>query len=530
MNASSRREFLADVGRGMFVATLGPMVAYDLGLSSSFAAGLDAEPARLTFGSLEPLVGFLQDTPPDKLLPEAVKRLQSGTDLKQLTAAAALANARSFGGEHYRGYHTFMALTPAYQIAQECRDATKPLAVLKVLYRNSDFIQTVNGQEVLHPLEPLPEAISSDAGTLLREAYNQQDADRADRIFAAMSQGSLDDAFNDLLQYNVDDHAGVHETVLVWRAWGLLDFTGREHAQTLLRQSVRQCIGHAKSTEKRPPDARIALLARLLDEHHLPESAKQNRTGDDAWVAELCETILSTNASQAADAVAGALAEGFSIEHVGEAISMAANQLVLRQVASWEGVRGTRAHGDSPGVHASDAVNAWRNIARVSNHRNAVAAMILAAYFAADSHYPTDGRMPKGHEKVPFPRPEQVAEIRSSEPSELLTELDRAIRNNDQFCACAIVEKYGQTKLGPQPVFDLLRRYTISEDGRLHGEKYYRTVTEEFATTRPAFRWSQLTALARVTASAYGYTLDDVRTEHHAPGYEEACRLLGVTA
>jgi hypothetical protein len=31
-----------------------------------------------------------------------------------------------------------------------------------------------------------------------------------------------------------------------------------------------------------------------------------------------------------------------------------------------------------------------------------------------------------------------------------------------------------------------------------------------------------------VTASAYGYTLDDGRTEHHAPGYEEACGLLGA--
>ncbi len=529
MSASSRREFLADVGRGMFVATLGPMVAYDLGLSSGFAAELDSESARLTFGALEPLVGFLQDTPPDKLLPEAVKRLQSGTDLKQLTAAAALANARSFGGEHYRGYHTFMALTPAYQIAQECRDATKPLAVLKVLYRNSDFIQTVGGQEMLHPIEPLPEAISSDAGSLLRDAYNQSDITRADRIFASMSQQPLDEAFNDLLEYNVDDHAGVHETVLVWRAWNLLDFTGREHAHTLLRQSVRQCIGQNKNSANRPPDARIALLARLLDEHHLPESAKNNRTGDDAWVTELCETILSSNASQAADAVAGALAEGFSIEHIGEAISLAANQLVLRQVANWEGVRGTRAHGDSPGVHASDAVNAWRNIARVSNHRNAVAAMILAGYFVADSHFATDGKYPKGHDAVPFPRPEQVAEIRSSEPSELLPELDRAIRNNDQFRACAIVEKYGEAKAGPQQVFDLLRRYAISEDGRLHGEKYYRTASEEFATTRPAFRWRQLTALARVTASAYGYTLDDARTEHHAPGYEEACRLLGVT-
>jgi len=42
-------------------------------------------------------------------------------------------------------------------------------------------------------------------------------------------------------------------------------------------------------------------------------------------------------------------------------------------------------------------------------------------------------------------------------------------------------------------------------------------VTEEFASTRPVFRWRQLTALARVTASEYG---------RPAPGMAEARELL----
>jgi hypothetical protein len=68
-------------------------------------------------------------------------------------------------------------------------------------------------------------------------------------------------------------------------------------------------------------------------------------------------------------------------------------------------------------------------------------------------------------------------------------------------------------------VFDLLLKYACSEDGALHAEKYYRTVSEEFATMRPAFRWRELVALARVTASEYG---------EPAPGYADACRLLKV--
>jgi hypothetical protein len=53
----------------------------------------------------------------------------------------------------------------------------------------------------------------------------------------------------------------------------------------------------------------------------------------------------------------------------------------------------------------------------------------------------------------------------------------------------------------------------------LHAEKFYRTVTEEFNATRPAFRWRQLVALARVTASEYG---------RPAAGMAEARAVLGV--
>ena len=60
-------------------------------------------------------------------------------------------------------------------------------------------------------------------------------------------------------------------------------------------------------------------------------------------------------------------------------------------------------------------------------------------------------------------------------------------------------------------------KYAVSEDGALHAEKYYQTVTEEFTTGRPNVRWRHLIGLARVTASEFGWP---------APGHEDALRLL----
>ena len=56
----TRREFLGAVGQGMIVASVGASLASDLGIASAFG---DEAPQRLNFGSLEPLVALMQETP-----------------------------------------------------------------------------------------------------------------------------------------------------------------------------------------------------------------------------------------------------------------------------------------------------------------------------------------------------------------------------------------------------------------------------------------------------------------------------------
>ena len=142
MNSTpTRREFLADVGRGMLIATVGSSLASDLGLAPAFAADGPAATNGLSFGDLEPLVCLMQETPAAKLLPKLTAQLKAGTDLKRLVAAGALANARTFGGEDYIGFHTLMALGPALYMARELNGPLQPLPVFKVLYRNTNRIQ-----------------------------------------------------------------------------------------------------------------------------------------------------------------------------------------------------------------------------------------------------------------------------------------------------------------------------------------------------------------------------------------------------
>src|SRR3954451_3060338 len=143
MATTNRRAFLESVGCGMLVAGLGPSLVQELGFSTAFAAeGSDA----LSFGPYDALVDLMQSTSPDKLQPILIDKLTSGqTDLKQLMAAGALANAEAFGGEDYAGFHTAMAMLPAINMLNLLPSERQPLPVLKVIYRNSAQIQALGG-------------------------------------------------------------------------------------------------------------------------------------------------------------------------------------------------------------------------------------------------------------------------------------------------------------------------------------------------------------------------------------------------
>jgi hypothetical protein len=519
MELGTRRDFLCDVGKGMLTASVGVALASDLGLSPAHAEGIEKP---LAFGKLEPLVDLMQERSAEQLLPIVVDRLAHGASLHEVVAAAALANARTFGGEDYVGFHAFMALMPAYEMSKETEAHRRALPVLKVLYRSTNQIQTKGGRksEILHPVEAIPVPAPMTGREALLEASHQQQVDRAEGLFAGMAAHSASSAFNDL-QALVQDDTDVHRVVLAYRAWDLLGLTGKEHAHTTLRQSVRYCVTGEKNriAHGYPEPGIRAVLPKVLDKYRLIERNPGSREADDAWILSFCDTLLNSNPAQAADAVGGALAEGFSLRAVGEALSLAATQQVLRdpgRTVAYPGKPIGSVHGDSVGVHASDSMGAWRNIAAVSEPRNALAGLVVAGYHLAYANNRLDWK-----HLLPYPHSEHRAQVTGQNAPALLQDLEGAIRENNQARAAALVSRYGELGHPHRPVFDLLRRYATSEDGALHAEKYYKTVSDEFGRSRSATRWQHVTALARVTASEYGKRAD---------GYEQACQLLGVTA
>jgi hypothetical protein len=518
LNPRSRRQFLGDVGKGMLIAAIGPTLACDLGLAKE----QDAAGEALSFGGMEELVCLLQETPIGKLNALLVEKIRGGTDLKTLTAAGALANARSFGGEDYVGFHTMMALGPAYRMSQALPEALQPLPVMKVLYRNTTRIQEHGGRkaEVLHAInagDALPAPLDGDA---LRSAVRAKDVNLAERVLAGIAQRGADDAFNAVL-VAVEDETEVHRVVLPYRAWDMLDLVGREQATTMLRQSVRYCVNAEGWSGSSRPNGPRQVLPAVMEKYKLLDMTPGAKPGDDQFVEKLSQAIFSLTPQQAAEAAASALAEGFAPDVVGEAVCLAANQLILRDIGRTARDEVANkplgsVHGDSIGVHACDSANAWRNMARAANSRNSFACLILGAYQVALDRVNRGGDFLNWQ---PLPLKSHLDGIKSREASELLGQLEDAIRGNLQAHAAAIAQRYGEAGHPSRPAFDLMLKYAVSEDGSLHAEKFYRTTTDEFANTRPALRWRQAVALARVTASEFG---------RPAAGMAEARELLKV--
>jgi len=519
MTPSNRRAFLSDVGRGMLAAGLGTSLATDLGFSTTFAA---EGSAAVPLGAHTRLVELMRETPAEKLQPLlAAKLLKGETNLKDLVAAGALSNAVTFGGCDYVGFHTAMAMLPSLEMSALLPSARRPLPVLKVLYRNAQQIQNVGGasQTTLHALDAIEaaeHATEHDLGEQIRDACRKVDVNLGENLLATVGDSPLE-AFN-ALQPAMQDDLNVHRFVFAHRTYGLVGLLGKEYSYSLLRQCVRFCANHEQSRieHNRPESPIRALVPRLLDKYKLAGKTLGKRDPGDAAVDALSLAIYQGPREEAAEAAAAALAEGIDPEVVGEAISLASNLYVLRQGADkW------RTHGDSAGVHSSDATNAWRNMARVAESRHAVSGLIVAAYHAGVQSAP--------FQTPAYPTDEHRALVNISDAAGLLAETEDAIRHNDQGRATAAIQIYGERGYAVDPVFQLMLKYAVSEDGRLHGEKYYQTVREEYRTTRAAFRWRQIVGLARVTTSAYGYNRED-ELGFRAAGYEEACKLLGVEA
>jgi len=512
MGSYNRREFLGKVGVGMLASAGAWVVASEFDLLGIAYAG---ESDRLDLGKLEALVSLIQETSADGLMSKLKTRLDAGTALPTLATAAALANARTFGGQDYTGYHCFMAIVPALAMSRRLSGNRAALPLFKVLHRNARRIQEQGGRrdEVLRRVEPAGSPVDDARARLLAAGRNGEFASAEATFARVLARGPR--AAYDSIQPLVRDNIDVHQVVLAYRSYDMLRLAGEENADVLLRQVLRQCIDRDENRRRqgrKAPSIRT-LLPQLIDTHGLDRTIASTKRLALPELEELAQLIFSAGRDEAAGHVAAQLAAGVSRDDIGEALSLAAVRLLLHDPGRSSGSKGKpkgSVHGASVGLHAADSANAWRGIAEQTDASNANACLVTAAWHAAGQSGRMDGSKP--HHA-------SARESAASVPAgELLGAIEEALRGGDQRRSCALAERYGELGRDPEALISVLIEPATIFDGALHHEKYFHTATVEFARTRPAARWAHLIALTRVMASGYGI---------EAQGFEPARRVLG---
>ena len=513
MATYDRRTFLGKVGTGMLVSAGGLAVVNEFDLLGFVYAN---ETDRLEFGNLEPLVSLMQETSADALIPKLKAEMDGGTDLRTLAAAAALANARAFGGTDYTGYHCFMAIVPALAMAGQLSGNAAALPLFKVLHRNSRQIEAGGGRhrDSLKPVEPAA-STEGEIRSRLLAAGRKGAFDSAEAMFANVAAKAPEAAFH-AIQPLVRDNIDVHQVVLAYRSWDMLRLTGEENAHVLLRQALRHCIDRDEGRRARGRSAPAirTLLPELTEAHGLNRPKKSTRRLEREQLHELAQFIFSSGRDEAARRVAAELGGGVSREDIGEALSLASVRLLLHDPGRSYGEKGKpegSVHGASVGLHASDSANAWRGIADATGAVDANACLVTAAWHTAGQSRRMDTSEPY-HARARAVAAEVPAD-------KLLGANDEAIRGGDQPLSCALAERYGELDGDPSALVSLLVKPATRFDGALHHEKFFHTATVEFGRTRPDFRFEHLVALTRVMASGYGF---------EAEGLELSRRVLGV--
>ena len=214
-------------------------------------------------------------------------------------------------------------------MACELPEAQRALPVLKVLYRNTNHIQQMGGPEPRG-------APSCRAGRHRGRRGGSPapgDAPAGHGGGRAGLRGDRSRAARPGLQRPPARRPGLYRRPsrrARLRSWALLDFTGKEYAHTLLRQSVRFCVTRRATLQRNHVEealpgapAQTARARGLASRDPGGPSAGRRLDREDE------PDDLYLRRDQAAEAVAEALADGIAPESIGEAISLAANQLVL---------------------------------------------------------------------------------------------------------------------------------------------------------------------------------------------------------
>ena len=476
-------------------------------------------PQRVRYSdAIEPLVQFIEDTPPSEILDRTLEKLRAGVTTQTMLTASALAVTRSTdmpAGHHGGPLHPLAGLYAISKTVERLEGEQRFVPVLQhVALTNKHVHHPAMGPFAL--LEFAPEDAGGVEGTkaAFLAAVGRGEYHKADHLFLWLwDHAPRIEAFDLLLSVAIpknfnDDHYFMFPGT-VWRAFreGILD---EAYFSVVMRQVVR-FVTRSPVAPPNPIPSPLPQIEALIEEHQLLNRILRQRSGEDetAAIGELGEAIASVDVfADIPVLMAKALAGGLSLEGGGEALSIGAAGLFLRSLG-----------GNPMDVHLHTSVNLRRYLLRLDGISPKNKLMLLLTWHVGPEIRSTAMRM------EPYPQPDMaaVAALPARTQEELLDAIKHSIYNQPptdwstisnlgQMRAVPEVKEtvnlatqYMKSGYDPQAFIARLAEIVCHDNfTEMHAFKHHQSIVEEFHATHEPWRWMHLVCGAQAAAISFG--------------------------
>jgi len=503
-------------------------------------------PERVHFSdAIEPLVRFIEETPPAEILDRTLDKLRAGVPTKTMLTASALAVTRSADlppGHHGGPLHPLAGMYAISKLSERMEGEDRFLPVLQhVALANKHINDPATGPYQLLEFAPLDaeggamtaeEDLAADgSGDVTRDrgveatkeaflkSVNRGESHKADHYFQWLWQNvPAIEAFDLLMSVaipknSLDDHYFLFPGYL-WRG---LELIGHEHLPVLMRPAVRYAA-------RFPSQRVVPEVDALIEKYGLLGRIMRQRSGDDetAVIGQVGEAIGRCDAySEIPEMLAKALSEGLSLEGAGEALSIGAAGLFLRSLT-----------GNPMDVHLHTSANLRRYLLRLDGLSPKNKLLVLLLWHTGPEVKSTQYRM------QPAPQPDMaaVAALPPRTQDELLEAITQSIHNQPPTDWSAVsnlgqmravpevretvnlAQQYVQCRYDPEALMKRLGEIVCHDSfTEMHAFKHHQAIVEEFHATREPWRWMHLVSGCQAAAISFGKNMTT---------YEEALELL----
>lgn len=483
-------------------------------------------PSRIQFSDdIEPLVQFIEDTPPAEILDRTLEKLRAGVPIQTVLTASVLAVTRSTEmppGHHGGPLHPLAGLYALTKVAGRLDGEQRFIPVLQhVALSNKHIHHPAMGPYQLLDFAPLDAGGVEATKAAFLLAVRRGESNNADHLFQWLWRNVPPiEAFDLLMSVAIpknfnDDHYFIFPGC-VWRAFetGVLD---KALLPLLMRPVVRYVTRApvaAPVTVRVPLVSPLPAIEALIEERGLLTRILRQRTGEDetAAIGRLGEAIGRLDVyADIPGLMATALMDGLSLEGAGEALSIGAAGLFLRSQT-----------GNPMDVHLHTSVNLRRFLLRMDGLSLHNKLLLLMTWHTGPEIRSTETRMEPASRLDPAPLAamphrsqaellEAMAQsIYSQPPTDFskITDLDdmRAVPEVQETVNLA--REYVRRGYDPEALFARLADIVCHDDfTEMHAIKHHQAVVEEFHATREPWRWLHLLCGAQASAITFGKSM-----------------------